>query len=161
MTDFRSIVSLAGLSIGAIGAIWMLFQCWRAFYARGKVMGTPQGTNSSRYIFLFVVALLWLFALEFAFSGQWIRCLFSVVTSLFFLLISIGSVLICENGLWLQWNLVPWKKIECCVWREGNVLAIRIRKYRRDIELTIPSEDREAVASLVSEKLSVLAADID
>ena len=157
MTDFRTIVSLAGLSISAIATIWMLLQFWRGFYARGKVVGPPQDTNSSRYLSLFVVALLWLFALDFAFSGEWIRFLFALFGSVFNLLLSIRSVLICENGLWLQWCLVPWKKIEYCVWREENVLAIRIRKYRRDIELTIPSEDRDEVASLVSEKLNALA----
>ena len=72
MTDFRTIVSLAGLSISAIVTIWMLFQFWRGLLARGKVVGTPQYTNSSRYLSLFLVALLWLFALEFAFSREWI-----------------------------------------------------------------------------------------
>ena len=79
--------------------------------------------------------------------------LLALVMSVFGTLPAIGENQLCENGLWLEWMLIPWKKLKSYQWLEDHKLRLNISGQRRGVELLVGGDERDLVDRLLRESL--------
>jgi hypothetical protein len=145
-----------GLAIGAFGALWMFFHYFVGLSKRGKVRATVASDPSRRLlrgIGFASTSLLWLAAAFLAVSGDWRQTLFALVMSVYSMLPSISKNQLCENGLWIGGNLIPWKKLKSHQWLEEHRILLNFSGRRGGIEVQLAGDERELVEQLLRENL--------
>jgi hypothetical protein len=150
--EIQRIIGNLGLAIGAFGSLWMLFHYFWGLAKRGKVLATVAADPFKRVlrgIGLAAMSLLWLVAAVSAVSGDWRQTLFALVMSVYSMLPAISETQLCENGLWLGWNLIPWTKLKSYQWLEDHKLRLTFAGRSRGIELHLAGDDRESVERLL------------
>lgn len=155
-SEIRMVIGNLGLAIGAFGALWMLFHFFLGMARRGKILATFAADPSRRVlrrIGLASSAVLWFVAAFSAAVEDWRMALFALVMSVFGTLPAIGENQLCENGLWLEWMLIPWKKLKSYQWLEDRKLRLNISGQRRGVELLVGGDERDLVDRLLRESL--------
>lgn len=154
--EIRIVIGNLGLAIGAFGALWMLLHFFAGMARRGKILAIFEPDPSRRVqrrIALASSAVLWFVAAFSAMEEDWRMALFALVMSVFGTLPAIGDNHLCENGLWLEWMLIPWKKLKSYQWLEDRKLQLKISGQRRGVELLVVGDDRDLVDRLLRENL--------
>jgi hypothetical protein len=154
--EIRMVIGNLGLAIGVFGALWMLFHFFLGMARRGKILATFAADPSRRVrrrIGLASSGVVWFVAAFSALVGDLRMALLALVMSVFGTLPAIGENQLCENGLWLQWMLIPWKKLKSYQWLEDHKLRLNISGQRRGVELLVGGDERDLVDRLLRENL--------
>ena len=75
---------------------------------------------------------------------------FGICSAAFWLVIATGRLQVHENGLWIYWNLVQWRKIRSYLWAPDATLMYKAR-FRGAIP--VPEEHRKSFDTLLAKHL--------
>jgi hypothetical protein len=81
---------------------------------------------------------------------------FFAVFSLYWLVMASGRLLVCENGLWLYWSLMPWHKIGSYEWKNDTLLVqSKVRLTLLKGAIPVSPADQPAVDELLQQHVHV------
>jgi len=147
-----------GCSVASV-VVWL-----HGLRRRGRLL-LDCGAHPTRRSFLIMAALFFvgsvmgfLFFFDHRF-GQW-GTLFALLFAAYWLFMAAGSLRIYEQGVWVYWGLMRWKRVERYTWADDGTLIVKTSgplSFLSRAAIPVPAERIDEFERLLSERVSIVS----